>query len=87
MMLTIAHPELFSCPDALVMWSRNWLRSLPVPELEQLLQRLCEQDAFSGTVPVAKGNGVLFYRSLWGSLQALATPLITLDDGLTWAPN
>ncbi|MCB0616676.1 MAG: beta-lactamase family protein, partial [Phaeodactylibacter sp.] len=34
-----------------------------VPELEQLLQRLCEQDAFSGTVLVAKGNEVLFTKA------------------------
>lgn len=34
-----------------------------VPELEKLLQRLCERDAFSGTVLVAKGEEVLFAKA------------------------
>ncbi|MCB0589387.1 MAG: beta-lactamase family protein, partial [Phaeodactylibacter sp.] len=34
-----------------------------VPELENLLQRLCERDAFSGTVLVARGEEVLFTRA------------------------
>lgn len=33
------------------------------PELERLLQRLCERDAFSGAVLVAKGEEVLFTRA------------------------
>ena len=34
-----------------------------VPELEKLLQRLCDGDVFSGTVLVAKGDEVLFTKA------------------------